>query len=145
MKISTRTRYGVRLMIALARNYGQGMVFLKDIAAEEAISEKYLSQIIIPLRSMGLVVSTRGAYGGYRLAKPPVEITLKDIIEVIEGLQIIDCLKNSTACERISVCPTREVWQELSDKIAETLASFSLDELAQTGTEKMKNATKQKS
>ncbi|MGZ6292050.1 MAG: RrF2 family transcriptional regulator, partial [Syntrophales bacterium] len=63
MKLSTRARYGVRLMVALALNYGKGLVFLKDIAKGENISEKYLSQIIIPLRGVGLVNSSRGAYG----------------------------------------------------------------------------------
>ena len=80
MKITTRSRYGVRLMLELAGNYGKGQVLLKDIARNEGISEKYLSLIIIPLRTAGLVQSTRGAHGGYSLAKPPGEITLKDIV-----------------------------------------------------------------
>ena len=69
MKLSTRARYGVRLMLALAKNYGQGSVFLREVAKSEEISEKYLSQIIIPLRGTGLVSSSRGVHGGYTLSK----------------------------------------------------------------------------
>jgi len=130
-------------MLALARNYGKGMVFLKEIAAEEDISEKYLSQLIIPLRSIGLVASSRGAYGGYQLAKSPEEITLKDIMEVMEGFQISDCLGNGGTCERVGFCPAREVWKELSERIAETLASFSLDRLLRMGAEKRENTLNQ--
>ncbi|MGD0280318.1 MAG: Rrf2 family transcriptional regulator, partial [Smithella sp.] len=77
MKLSTRARYGVRLMVALAVNYDKGPVFLKDVAKGENISEKYLSLIIIPLRRIGLVNSIRGAHGGYLLAKDPSQITMK--------------------------------------------------------------------
>ena len=77
MKISARARYGVRLMMVLARNYGKGPIYLKDIAKEEEISEKYLGQIIIPLRGAGLVLSSRGSHGGYMLAREPSEINLE--------------------------------------------------------------------
>ena len=76
MKLSTRARYGVRMMLVLARNYGEGTIYLKEIAKSEEISEKYLSQIIIPLKWVGLVKSIRGAHGGYALAKSPSNITL---------------------------------------------------------------------
>lgn len=76
MKITTRVRYGVRLMLDLALNYGKGAKVLKDLAQKEGISEKYLSQIISPLKSKGLVSSGRGAHGGYVLAKAPNEITV---------------------------------------------------------------------
>jgi len=72
-------------MVALALNYGQGSALLKDVARHEGISEKYLGQIIIPLKSAGLVVSQRGAHGGYSLARPPDAITVKDVVEAIEG------------------------------------------------------------
>src|SRR4030042_2084260 len=81
MKLSTRARYGVRLMLALAKNYGKEPVYLKDIAGEEDISEKYLSLIIVPLRGIGLVISVRGAYGGYNFARDPQEILLKEFVE----------------------------------------------------------------
>ena len=72
-------------MVALALNYGQGSALLKDIARREGISEKYLGQIIIPLKASGLVVSHRGAHGGYALARAPEGITVKDVVEAIEG------------------------------------------------------------
>ena len=109
MKLSTRARYGVRLMLALARSYGQGSVYLKDVAKGEEISEKYLSQIIIPLRSAGLVNSTRGAHGGYMLSKPPAEITLKQIVDPLEGDCLVDCVKNPSACPCVSTCANRDV------------------------------------
>ena len=94
MKITTRSRYGVRLMLELARNFDKGQVLLKDIARNEEISEKYLSLIIIPLRTAGLVQSTRGAHGGYSLTRPPEEITLKDIVQVLEGgISLVDCVE----------------------------------------------------
>ena len=80
MNISTRTRYGTRLMLELGLNYGKEPLLLREIAASQEISEKYLSQIIIPLKAAGLVNSFRGARGGYILAKPPKQITLNDIV-----------------------------------------------------------------
>ena len=85
MKISTRTRYGIRMMLALALNAGKEPLGLGCIAESEEISEKYLSQIIIPLRTAGLVTTVRGAHGGYNLSRAASEITLKEIVEAIEG------------------------------------------------------------
>ncbi|MBC8227953.1 Rrf2 family transcriptional regulator, partial [bacterium] len=84
MKLSTKGRYGVRLMIDLAIHYGEGNV-LKDIAERQEISEKYLWNLTVPLRIAGLINSTRGPRGGYTLAKHPSEITLKDVVHVLEG------------------------------------------------------------
>lgn len=131
MKLSTRSRYGVRLMLELALNNGKGQVLLKDIAREEDISEKYLSLIIIPLKSAGLVTSTRGAHGGYALAKPPSTITLREIVEVLEGdTCLVDCVKNPDACPRVDTCASRDLWVVLSGKISETLGSITLADLA---------------
>lgn len=129
MRLSTRTRYGVRLMLALARNYGQGTVFLKDIARVEEISEKYLSQIIIPLRGAGFVSSSRGVHGGYALARPPAEITLRQIVEPLEGECLVDCVNNPGACGRVSTCATRDIWTLLGGKISETLDGITLEQL----------------
>lgn len=129
MKLSTRTRYGVRLMLALARTYGQGSVFLKDVAKGEEISEKYLSQIIIPLRGAGLVNSNRGVHGGYTLARSPAEITLRQIVEPFEGDCLVDCVNNPAACPRVSTCASRDVWALLGGKITETLNGITLEQL----------------
>ncbi len=137
MKLSTRSRYGVRLMLDLALNSTKGSVFLKDIAKEEEISEKYLSLIIIPLKAAGLVNSMRGAHGGYTLAKPASDITLKEIVDVLEGETcLVDCVKNPSACSRSDTCASRDLWTILSDNISQTLGSVTLDDLVRKSREK---------
>ncbi len=140
MKLSTRSRYGLRLMLALARNYGKGNTFLKDIAREEEISEKYLSLIMIPLKGVGLVNSLRGSSGGYTLAKEPSQITLKDIVDVLEGDCLVDCLKNPKTCSKVSTCASRDIWALLGGKISETLSSITLEQLVIMNREKMEKA-----
>lgn len=140
MKLSTRARYGVRLMVALAVNYGKGPVFLKDIARGEEISEKYLSLIIIPLRTAGLVNSTRGAYGGYNLARDPAQINLKDILDVLEGEScLVDCVRDPSLCTRVSTCVSREIWTLLGGKISEVLVSINLQDLVRMNEAKVGN------
>ncbi|MDD5614485.1 MAG: Rrf2 family transcriptional regulator [Candidatus Omnitrophica bacterium] len=130
MKLSTRSRYGLRLMFELALDYGNGPVFLKDIAKKEDISDKYLSQLVIPLKSSGLINSIRGAHGGYILSRSPADISVKDVIEVLEGdLNPVECVKDSSLCNRVSLCPTRNIWHKLSEKIKEVLESFTLEDL----------------
>jgi Rrf2 family cysteine metabolism transcriptional repressor len=141
MKLSTRTRYGVRLMVALALNYGQRPVFLKDIAKEENISEKYLSLIIIPLRRAGLVSSIRGAHGGYSLAKDPSQIILKEIVDILEGdCSLVDCVKNPSSCSRVPICASHDIWAIIGGKISETLSSITLDMMVKMNQEKAGNA-----
>src|SRR5512137_407114 len=130
MKLSTKTRYGVRLMVALGLNYGKRPVFLKDIAKRENISEKYLSLIIIPLRGIGLVNSIRGAHGGYNLAKDPSKITLKEIVDVLEGdCSLVNCVKNPSSCSRVPICASHDIWVIVCEKISSILGSITLDML----------------
>ena len=144
MKLSTRTRYGVRLMTALACNYGKGPVFLKDIARGENISEKYLSLIIIPLRGSGLVTSIRGARGGYKLSKEPTGITLKEIVDILEGdCSLVDCVKNPSTCKRVPICASHDVWAIIGRKISETLSSITLDTLVAMNQKKVENSIMQ--
>lgn len=118
MRLSTRSRYGTRLMLRLALNYHKGPVFLKDITRKEEISEKYLSHLVIPLRASGLIYSLRGAHGGYKLAKSPSQIIVKDIVYALEGnLSPVECTKNPTVCSRFSNCVTRNIWEILDEKI----------------------------
>jgi Rrf2 family protein len=141
MKLSTRARYGVRLMVALALNYGKSPVYLKDIARGESISEKYLSLIIIPLRRVGLVTSIRGAHGGYNLAKDPSQITMKEIVDVLEGdCSLVDCVKNPSTCPRVSICASHDVWTIIGEKISDTLSSITLDMLVKMNQEKAQKA-----
>jgi Rrf2 family protein len=142
MKLSTRTRYGVRLMLDLAVNKGKGQIFLKDIAREEEISEKYLSLIIIPLKAAGLVNSMRGARGGYILARDPSRITLKEIVDVLEGPTcLVDCVKNSSTCSRAECCASRDLWAIVSESISQTLDSMTLEDLANKSREKAKRTS----
>jgi Rrf2 family protein len=128
-------------MLELALNYGKGPVVLKDIAKNEEVSQKYLSHIIIPLKGMGLVSSNRGAQGGYVLSKPPSQITLREIVEVLEGeLSLVECLKNPSVCRRVPICVTRNIWSRLGDEISKTLASVTLEDLAKMYEEKGKQA-----
>ncbi len=130
MKLSTRSRYGVRLMIALAAAGSDKSVFLKDIAASEDISEKYLSLIVIPLRAAGLIRSIRGARGGYVLAREPKDISLCDIVEAVEGETcLVNCLKDTAICPRTPLCPTRDTWAQLSNTIKEAMAAVTLAQL----------------
>ena len=137
MKLSTRARYGVRLMVELAENLDKGPLYLKDIAKIQNISEKYLSLIIIPLRTVGLVKSIRGAHGGYSLAKDPSQITLKEIIDVLEGdCSLVDCVRNPETCPRVSICASHDIWAIIGGKISETLNSITLDMLLKMNQEK---------
>lgn len=143
MKLSTRARYGVRFMAALAREYGQKSLFLNEIAAKEEISGKYLSLIVIPLRTAGLITSLRGAHGGYSLARSPGEITLCDIVEALDGETcLVRCVKQPLTCNRAAICPTRDVWSVLGDKIRESLKSITIAELAQKNKEVNKDSIK---
>lgn len=130
MKLSTRGRYSVRIMLDLAIHDDTGPVFLKDIALRQQISQKYLWQLINPLKTMGLIKSTRGANGGYSLARQASQITLKDIIQVGEGsLSLVDCVDNSGGCDRSDLCVYRDVWMEATRKMLETFESLTLEDM----------------
>ena len=137
MKVSTRTRYGLRFMIELAANQGRGPVNMKDIARSQNLSEKYLSQILILLKSAGLVEGFRGLHGGYTLSRPSSEITMKDIVSALEGdLSLIECIERPGTCPRESSCVSQEVWQKLGTVLSDALVSISLSELVSRRQEK---------
>jgi Rrf2 family protein len=130
MKLSTKSRYGTRLMLDLARHYGDGFVQLKHVAAREDISLKYLEQIMIPLKKAGLVESVRGAGGGYRLAKPPEEISVGQIVALLEGgAGLIDCGAKPGSCQRSEQCATRNLWVETAQVMYEKLNRTTLLDL----------------
>ncbi len=127
MKLSTKGRYGVRLMLDLANHYGEGPVLLREISRREDISEKYLWHLINPLKSAGLIHATRGAHGGYELAKAPSEITVKDIFEVVEGpICLVDCIESPATCKRSDFCIARDLWGDASRALAESLEKTTL-------------------
>lgn len=139
MKLSTKGRYAARLMLELALHYGQGPVLLKDVAQRQEISEKYLGHLIAPLKAAGLITSSRGAHGGYTLARVPRDITLADIVGAVEGnLNVVECVSSSKICHRVDLCVTRDIWSQLSAKIKEVLNSTTLQDMVNQQQEKQK-------
>ena len=137
MKISTKIRYGARALLELASHYGEGPIELKEIANKENISLKYLEQVIIPLRTAGLIKSVRGSKGGYALAKPPSEICLNEMVEILEGpLSLVECLHDPKICQRVPTCVTREIWKKVSDAINGIFRSITLEDLVNRKREK---------
>ncbi len=137
MKLSTRTRYGLRFLLQLAGNVQEDFPLqLREVSKREGISGKYLGQIASQLRVAGLVKSVRGAGGGYKLARPPSDITLKDVIEALEGGIIpADCLEG-TSCSRVSECVAREVWIGVKVEIEKALAKLTLQDAVELGKKK---------
>ena len=127
MKISTRGRYGTRMMLDLAAHHDQGPTPLREIAKRQDLSVKYLEQLIIPLKAAGYIRSVRGARGGYTLARKPDKISVGQIIQVLEGgLSLVDCVDDARVCEREKNCPTRDIWLRMSERLMEELSSLTL-------------------
>jgi len=127
MKISTRGRYGTRMMLDLAAHHDQGPTPLREIAKRQDLSVKYLEQLIIPLKAAGYIRSVRGARGGYTLARKPDKINVGQIIKVLEGgLSLVDCVEDPKICEREKNCPTRDIWLRMSERLMEELSSLTL-------------------
>ena len=139
MKLSTKGRYASRLMLDLAVHYGKGTVLLKDIAQRQEISEKYLGHIISLLKAAGLVGSSRGARGGYFLAKAPQDITLGEVVKSAgENMDIVDCIKTPGVCNRTGFCVTHDIWGDISLKIMDVLDSTTLKDMVGRHHEKYK-------
>ena len=136
MKISTKGRYGLRVLLDIAAHQAKGPVILRDISARQGISEKYLWQVINPLKAAGVVSSTRGAKGGYVLAKAPADITLLEIVSILEGpICVVDCVGTPEKCDRSGACVTRGVWGKIETGIKESMAQITLKELVDQQTE----------
>jgi len=130
MKLTTKSRYGARLMVDLAQHYNKGPVHLEVIARRQNISLKYLEQIIICLKKGGYIRSVRGPSGGYILAKPPQEITVGEIVLLLEeNTYLVYCSDRPEACDRADICPIRHVWKEAAEAMFEKLNSFTLADL----------------
>lgn len=127
MRISTKTRYGMRFMVDLAQHYGQGSIPMKDIAARQNISKKYLEQVVSPLNSAGLLEVTRGQRGGFKLSRPPEEISLADVMSASEdGLDLMECLTGISFCANEDGCIAHNIWGGLQDAINGYLENRSL-------------------
>ncbi len=127
MKLSTRTRYGMRAIIELAQHEGKRPLQLKTIADRQDISVKYLEQLMSLLRSAGFVRSVRGSKGGYILARAAGEITLSEIFRCLEGpVSTTECVEDEDCCKRSADCVARELWMEVEAAIQNVLRSMTL-------------------
>jgi Rrf2 family protein len=133
MKISTKGRYGLRAMIDLASNGAGGApVFLSEIARRQEVSEKYLEHIFSALHKGGIVKARRGRKGGYLLSRAPDQITLYDIIAVLEGsCNLVDCVGSTSVCSRSDACVTRDIWETLGSRMQEILSGYTLASLVE--------------
>ena len=131
MKISTKGRYVLRMLLDLAEHRGEGYIALKDIAKRQGISKKYLEQIIPLLNNTDILVASRGYQGGYMLAKSPDMYTVGDILRITEGsIAPVSCLEGGSAvCDRDDQCMTLYVWEGLEKVIAEYLDSITLQDI----------------
>ena len=136
MKLSTRTRYGLRAVLELALQHDKGPVQIKTIARKQEISGKYLEQLFAILKSTGLVRSVRGPKGGYLLARIPASITLYDLFKALEGPGVtVECLENKDYCSRYPDCVARQAWAKLQEVIFEMLKSLTLQQLLEKAQE----------
>ena len=130
MKLSTRGRYGIHAMYDLALNVDCGPQSIKSIAEREGIPEAYLEHLIALLKREKLVVSTRGAQGGYMLARAPEQITVGDVLRALEGgLNLVDCLEEEDACGKSCACPSRIVWLKLRDGLNRIVDGITLRDM----------------
>ena len=130
MKISTKGRYGLRILIDLATHDPGKPRLIRDIAKSQQISEKYISRLVIDLRRAKLIRSVRGIKGGFHLAKLPEEITLLEILETMEGpISVVDCVHSPEKCSRQALCPAREIWTELNEGIRDLTRKITLDDI----------------
>ncbi len=144
MKLSTKGRYGLRAMIDLAQYSEQEAVSISSIAQRQNISESYLEQLVAKLKKAGLVMSMRGAQGGYRLAKPADEISVGDVLRALEGnLEAVACAaQTDEGCQGADLCVTKYVWQRINESIAATVNEMMLSRLVEESREAQKNARK---
>ena len=132
MKISTKGRYGLRILIDLATHDNSIPRLIRDIAQAQQISEKYISRLVIDLRRAGLIRSIRGVNGGFHLAKKPEEITLLEVIETMEGpVSVVECVNARHKCDRNSSCGARTIWQQLNENIRNMMQNITLAEILQ--------------
>ena len=134
MKLSTRSRYGARMMLDLAQHYDDGPIQISDIARRQDISVKYLEQLIIPLKKAHYIKSIRGPKGGHMLAKRPEEITVAEIVSILEGgFSLTRCVEDPDICDRSEKCLTRDIWETASRAMYDELNSFTLLEMIKRG------------
>ena len=132
MKLSTKGRYGLRALIDLALYSENETVSIQSIARRQNISDSYLEQLMRKLRSAGLIVSVRGAQGGYKLARPANEISVGDVLRALEGsLEAVTCGGEDYSCQGADLCVTKFVWERINSSIRDTVDSIKLSQLVE--------------
>jgi len=133
MRLSTKSRYGTRMLIDIAENYHDGPVSVAEISSRTGISEKYMEKLIRKLKRAGLVLSKRGPKGGHVLAKPAASITVGDIVRALEEWVVLKGCSVSkdtcASCQRLATCPTKDVWEKANQSMFETLDTYTLQSL----------------
>ena len=131
MKLTTKMRYGTRALLELALQHDGGPLSLKEIAERQSVSAKYLEQLFSTLQTAGLLTSIRGARGGYALSRPPDQINLRDVYEVLEGGDgFVPCVTHPEQCDRSLACVTQDVWKKMYEAGITVLESTTLADLA---------------
>ena len=130
MKLSTRSRYGTRILVDLAHHYKQGPVQIGEISKRQDISVKYLEQLIRPLKRANLVTSVRGPKGGHQLAKKPKDVTLGEIVRLFEGqAELVECISDPEKCVMSDDCRVRLAWQEATNALYKRLDATTIADL----------------
>jgi len=132
MKLSTMGRYGLRILMDIAEHQKDGAVTLQSIAERQELSQKYLWHVITPMKNIGIINVTRGASGGYRLARAPKDISLLDILTSVEGnLCLVPCVHSAASCKRAKNCLAKKAWETVNDSICKTLKAITLESIMQ--------------
>lgn len=130
MRLSTRSRYGTRMMQDLAQHYDKGPVRIGEIAKRQDMPVKYLEQLVIPLKQGNFIKSVRGPKGGHMLARPPADITVGQIVKALEsGIDLTGCIENPGECQRSGRCLTRGIWEDASKAMYDKLNSITLSNM----------------
>lgn len=132
MKISTKSRYGTRAVLEIALNRNKKNLTRKQISKNQEIPSAYLENILISLKTNGIIRTIRGPKGGYELAKNPGDITVFQIVDILEGsTDLVPCLENSNVCARNSICVTRGVWSKLQKVQEDLLSTITIKDLVE--------------
>lgn len=130
MKLSTKARYGLRAITEIAKSYGGAPAKRKEIAEKQGLSDSYLENLLIVLKNIRIIETTRGSNGGYVLCRAPSEISVLEIVEALEGpLDLVECVSSSKSCEKSDRCSARMVWSELSELWRKSLSAKTLQDL----------------
>ncbi|MBG0789474.1 MAG: Rrf2 family transcriptional regulator [Desulfovibrionaceae bacterium] len=130
MKLTTRSRYGTRMMLDIAQHCQDGPVRIQDIASRQGVSAKYLEKLIRKLKDAGFIKSKRGPKGGHTLAVPASEILIGQVVHALEGdASLVECRSGKDGCERMDICLTRRLWKEAAEAMYSRLNTFTLADL----------------